>query len=110
MNRKLKAVKEKAIKFWDKHRYAITVIGLGITASVLVDYNQRKEDKSFIWYVGTITDDGNQHSEEWKYRDSSGKISFVSISAPRDENRIIYTLLGDKPSDVEETEEEKTIA
>lgn len=110
MNRKLKAVKEKAIKFWDKHSYAITVIGLGITASVLVDYNQRKEDKSFIGYVGTITDDGNQHSEEWKYRDSSGKISFVSISAPRDENRIIYTLLGDKPSDVEETEEEKTIA
>lgn len=110
MNRKLKAVKEKAIKFWDRYSYAITVIGLGITASVLVDYNQRKEDKSFIGYVGTITDDGKQHSEEWKYKDSIGNISFVSMSAPCDDNRIIYTLLGDKPSDVEETEEEKTIA
>ena len=110
MNKKLKEIKEKAIKVWDKYGHIITIAGVYLGANALLEHNKkRKEDEDFKGYVGTIRDDGVMHREEWKYKDDDNGVSTLTSTSPHANGLGLYTIMASLSDEDDETETE-TIA
>ena len=106
MEDRITTIKEKAKEVWAKHKLKIALFGVTVAGLVIVNRTQQKEDYS-EGYVGIITDDGVNHSEDWKFR-YGGTERTWSLSGPRREDALVYSYVAEGFKESETKPEEET--